>query len=352
MISTTNATAVVITVVDHHSQNLPTHRIRMEDIYQNISNSSDIMNEVSLGPGFTVFIIVLSMLLIAIITIDTFMAITLLLSKSLAIPIRVLLVNLLVASLLSAVISLSAFFKTVILSFSSTAQPSLPFCRFLLWGFYVAVEARILGLVAFSVLVQRIVTRGTRRMGARWLILSLVATWAIATITRIDIIVPPIYGVQYVGGVACFPVRRNPKYEAIRLSYFFLWVAFACCVPLLVCICVFLYIMNYLKRHTISEGAQYKKAMSKFAAFLITGNIVNVLGQLVPAIVALTLSHIMGVYLAYTMYGLSLIPTPILIVVFLKPVRKHIQHLMCKKCLKDEDSGTVDEQINTQIGTP
>jgi len=92
--------------------------------------------------------------------------------------------------------------------------------------------------------------------------------------------------------------------------------------------------------------------MSKFAAFLVTGNIVNVLGQAVPAIVSLTLSHIVGVYLAYTMYGLSLIPTPILIMAFLKPVRKHIQHLMCKKCLKDEDSGTVDEQINTQIGTP
>ena len=324
----------------------------MEDIYQNISNSSGITNEVSLGPGFTAFIVALSMVLIAIITIDGLMAITLLLSKSLPIPIRVLLVNLLVASLMSAVIALSSLFEAVILSFSSTVQPSLPFCRFILWGFHVAVEARLLGLVAFSMFVQRIVTHGSRKIGARWLILSLVATWAIATITRIDIIAPPIYGVEYVGGVACFPVGRNPKYEAIRLSYFFLWLAFACCVPLLVCICVFLCTINYLKRHTISEGAQYKKAMSKFAAFLVTGNIVNVLGQAVPAIVSLTLSHIVGVYLAYTMYGLSLIPTPILIRAFLKPVRKHIQHLMCKKCLKDEDSGIVDEQINTQIGTP
>lgn len=324
----------------------------MEDVHQNITNSSGIMNDVSLGPGFTAFIILLSMALIAIITIDSLMATTLLLSKSLAIPIRVLLVNLLVASLVSAVILLTSFFKTVILSFSGTAQPSLPFCRFLLWGFHVAIEARLLGLVVFSVLVQRIVTRGPRKMGARWLILSLAATWVIASITRIDTIVPPIYGVQYVGGVACFPVKRNPKYEAIRLSYFFLWLAFACCVPLLVCICVLLCTMNYLKQHIISEGAQYKKAMSKFAAFLITGNIVNVLAQLVPAIVTLTLSDIMGVYLAYTMYGVSLIPTPILIMVFLKPVRKHIQHLMCKKCLKDVDSGTVDEQINTQIGTP
>ena len=323
--------------------------MRIEDVYWNMSNSSGTTNEASLGPGFTTFIIALSMILGAIITIDGLMAIMLLQSTSLAIPVRVLLVNLLVASLVSAVISLSSLLNTVVLSLSSTSEPSLPFCRTMLWGFYVTTEARLLGLVAFSIMVRRIVTCGKRKIGAKWLILSLAVTWGIAVLTRIDTIVPPIYGVRYVGGVACFPVRAYPEYEAIRLSYFFLWVAFACCVPLVGCIGVLLATLHYIKQHTISEGAQHKKALAKFAAFLIIGSIVYILGQVVPAIVTLTLSHAMGVYLAYTMYGLSLIPTPILITVFLKPVRKQMRDLLCKKCPKDKDSPP-NQHIDTQIG--
>ena len=321
----------------------------MEIMYQNISNSS--RYEASLGPGFTAFIIVLLLLLVAIIAIDGMMAVMLLLSASIAIPVRVLLVNLLVASLVSAVISLSSSLNSVIISLSNSAEPSLPFCRLCLWGFYVVMEARLLGLVAFSVMVRKIVTHGTRMIGARWLVLSLVTTWMIALVTRIDTIVPPIYGVHYVGGEACFPKRGYPEYEAIHLSYFFLWIVLACCVPLLVCICILLATLRYLKLHSISEGAQYKKAMAKFAVFLITGNVVNLVGQFVPAIVTQTGSSIVGLYLAYTMYGLSLIPTPILIVVFLKPVRNHIHLIMCKKCPRDEDS-VPTQQNNTQTGTP
>ena len=117
-------------------------------------------------------------------------------------------------------------------------------------------------------------------------------------------------------------------------------------LPLVVCICVFLRTLCYIKRHTITEGAQYKKAVAKFAAFLITGNVVNVLGQVVPAIVTLSISDIVGVYLAYTMYVLSLIPTPILIIVFLKPVRKQIARLLCKTCLKIKDDAPA-QQMNT-----
>ena len=57
-------------------------------------------------------------------------------------------------------------------------------------------------------------------------------------------------------------------------------LVFAYCVPLLVCICVLLQFVHcacYMKLHTISERAQYKKTLAKFAAFLIIGNIPSVL---------------------------------------------------------------------------
>ena len=159
----------------------------------------------------------------------------------------------------------------------------------------------------------------------------------IALLTSIDNIVPPIYGVQYIGGVACFPTEGYPQYRILSLAYLISWIIIALLLPLALCICIPMAALCYLKRHTISEGAQYKKAMIKFAAFLIIGNVLNVLGQVVPAIVAVTLLDIIGVCLAYIISILSFIPTPILIVLFLKPVQEQLRHLFCKKWQKNQD---------------
>ena len=308
----------------------------MEDMYWNLSNSSNTTTEVSLGPGFTAFIIVLALVLGAIITFVGLMAIILLLSTSLPIPVRGLLINLLIASLFSAVMSFSSLLNTLALSLSDAANSSLPFCRFVLWGITVSLEARLLSLVAFSVTVRQMVTGGVKLLGTKWLIYCLAAIWVIAIITRVDTIIPPIYGVQYVGGVACFPSGGYAKYRVLSLAYSASWIVIGCFLPVLVCIFIPLATLCYIKRHTITEGAQYKKAMAKFAAFLIIGNIINVLGQVVPAIVTLSVSDVVGVCLSYMLYLVSLIPTPILIIVFLKPVRKQMARLLCKVRLKNK----------------
>ena len=315
----------------------------MEDVYWNLSNSTNTTNDVSLGPGFTTYIIVLSLVLGTVIIFDCLMALMLLLSSMLTLPVRVLLVHLLVVRLISAVTALCYFLNTMVLSLSDGAQASLPFCRFSLWAFSVTSEARLLGLLAFSVTVQRIVTGGTGKLGAKWLILCLIATWVLAVLMRIDTVIPPIYGVQYTGRVACFLTKADPEYQVLALIYLFLWIFLACYFPLMVCICVFIRTLCYIKRNTISEGAQYKKAMAKFAAFLITGNVINVLGQVVPTTVTLSVSDVIGVYLAYALYLLSLIPTPILIIVFLKPVRKQLIRLLCKTCLKGKDTAPAQQ---------
>ena len=101
------------------------------------------------------------------------------------------------------------------------------------------------------------------------------------------------------------------------------------------------------KRHTISEGAQYKKTIFKLAAFLVTGNVLIVTGQIVLFAVNLWViifESIDGIYLSYTLRILSFTPTPILIAVFLKPVQRGLHHLFCCKHFKgDETIGTIPE---------
>ena len=309
----------------------------MEEVYGNFSSSNATEHETSLGPGFTAFLITASLVLFAIFIMDGLIAITLLQSTSVAVPVRVLLVNVLLASLIAIVVSFCSLLNSTVLALTDSIQPSMPFCRFLIWIFSVTLEVRLLGLVAFSVTVLKIVVGSTGKIGAKWLILSLVATWVIALLTSIDNIVPPIYGVQYIGGVACFPTEGYPQYRILSQAYLISWIIIALLLPLALCICIPMAALCYLKRHAISEGAQYKKAMIKFAAFLITGNVLNVLGQVVPAIVAVTLLDIIGVCLAYIISLLSFIPTPILIVLFLKPVQKQLRHLFCKKWQKNQE---------------
>lgn len=312
-------------------------RIGMEEVYGNFSSSNTSEYEVTLGPGFTAFLITASTALFAIFIVDGLIAITLLQSTSVAVPLRVLLVNILLASLIAIVVSFCSLLNSVVLALTDSIKPSMPFCRFVIWLFSMTLEVRLLGLVAFSVTVLKMVVGSMGKIGAKWLIISLVVTWVIALLTSIDNIVPPIYGVQYIGGVACYPTQGYPQYTILSLVYLLLWIAIALLLPLALCICIPLAALCYLKRHTISEGAQCKKAMIKFAAFLITGNVLNVLGQVVPAIVAMTLSDVIGVCLAYIISLLSFIPTPILIVLFLKPVQEQLRHLFCKKWQKNQD---------------
>lgn len=133
------------------------HMIRMQEECGNLSNSSPVDYQ-ALPMVCIVFLTVASIVLAAIMAVNGLVATVLLRSTSVAIPIRVLLINLLVASILSAVISLCWLLNTVVLSLSHKSEGSLQFCRFILWGFSVTVEARTLGLVVFSTMVLQTVT--------------------------------------------------------------------------------------------------------------------------------------------------------------------------------------------------
>ena len=311
--------------------------VKMEANYWNVSSSNETGQEALLGSGFTAFAIIASIVLAVIIIIDAFIAIVLLLSTSVAVPVRVLLTNILVANIILAVISLCPTLYSVTLSQVDGIQPSLPYCRFSIYVFTVAIEARLLGLVAFSVMVLKLVVCTTRNIGAKWLACSLLAVWLISFLSRIDTVIPPIFEVEYVGGVACLP-KIDSEDTIITLTYSILWAGFALLVPLFVCICISLGLSCYIRRHTISEGAHYKKAMAKFSAFLITGNVLDILSQIVPAVVRRTPNKAVGVYISFSLYLLSFTPTPILIVVFLRPVRKQMHRLFCGKCCKNIES--------------
>ena len=308
---------------------------QMEE-FGNLSNSSDMAKP---SPELTAFVIVVSIAVAAATALNCLIAIALIRSKSVSVPVRVPLLNVLVATVFAAVL----FLLTIIFSVTfawSTPEPSLIVCHFALWLYYVTMQAKIFGLVVFAAMVFVTVTCGTRKVGAKWLICILVASWVIAIPIHFDYFVPPFDKfAQYVGGVVCYPASGNLKQLPIRLTLSFIGLVIGCILPLAVCICLPLVALCYIKCHSTSEGTQHKKAMAKFASFLITADVLNVLSQIVPTIVVIAIglasSAEVAVYPTYSILALSYIPTPIVIVVFLKPVRKQLRHFFCRKFKKD-----------------
>ena len=321
----------------------------MEEVLKNLSNYSNTTTNQGLrNPGFAAFFIVLAIPLVAVIVFNGLIAVVLLRSTSVAVTVRVPLINLLVVILFGALNLFLGSLTTVVLVLSDPTEPPLPLCRFVLWVYHGTRLARLLGLLVFSLMVFQTVTCGTRKFRAKWLILILIATWVITILMCVHVLAPHISGVQYVDGVLCFPTVGYDKFEIVQLSVYMSWIAFVSFgfVSILVSICIVLGALCHFKRYTISEGAQYKKAIVKFAAFLVTGNVLIVTGQIVlfAVNVWLIFESTVGVYLALIILILSFTSTPILIVVFLKAVQRGLHHLFCCKHSKGNETISMQQE--------
>ena len=135
------------------------------------------------------------------------------------------------------------------------------------------------------------------------------------------ILLPCVYEAQFVHGVACFP--DNTRTIIVQARYIFLatWTIFGGLTPLTVSIIVPIVCLCYIWKNTVTEGARYRKGMAKFSLFLVVGGSINITGQIIPGLVALN-SAAPGVYLSYGSVGISLLPTPIIIMAFLKTLRE------------------------------
>ena len=91
-----------------------------------------------------------------------------------------------------------------------------------------------------------------------------------------------------------------------------------------------------MKRQTIAENSSGRKALLKFGFFLLVGQGINAIGQIVLPTVFFPLSsnryRSLVVTLLTVVHDLSLIPTPILICVFFKPVQLKLRTWLCSCC--------------------
>ena len=210
-----------------------------------------------------------------------------------------------------------------------TTHPPLPRyqCRVYLWGFGTGVVARLWSLAAFSFSILAVVKFSKKTISLWSTAITIVILWLVPMIISLYVILPYVYEAQFAHGVACFPDTASTIIPQARYAFLSIWAILGGLAPLAVSIIAPIVCLCYIRKNTVTEGIQYKKGMAKFSLFLIVGGSINITGQILPALLTLT-SAAPGVYLSYGSAVISILPTPIIIMAFLKPVREQAKKIV------------------------
>ena len=139
----------------------------------------------------------------------------------------------------------------------------------------------------------------------------------------------------YSGSLSC-AITPSSTYSYI---YTVLYVFFFGFITLSVTITFLVITVRYIKCLTI-QRIKLEKATIKYGFFLLLENGINLIGQMVPLITVtliqpqptgpdrLPLPSVLA-YIGYTLLVVALIPTPIILLIYFKPIRERLQHWLC-----------------------
>ena len=293
------------------------------------SSASLPANDTSLNnSGFMAYCILLTMITVVAAVMIGFTIFALLMATSVPRPVRLFLINLLIAGLqMAASIVMIGVTSIVFLNKSALHPRPLYLCRMSLWVYATGVAARLWSLAAFSFAILAILRFGKKTISLHCAAVIIPIMWLGPMILSIYALIPYVYEVQFVHGVACFPDSKNAIIIQARYTFLIVLAIFGGLTPLTVSIVVPIVCLCYIRKNIVTEGTKYRKAMAKLSLFLVVGGGINFAGQILPPLLSFN-SEAPGVYLSYGSVVVSLLLSPIIIMAFLKPVQEQAKKII------------------------
>ena len=312
-------------------------------------------SDVSLNsPGFMAYVILLTVITLIAGVMIGITLVALAMSRSIPRPLRLFLINLLLAGLLVVVSLMFGLCTSAFLVTYNSEQPRLPLylCRVYLWLFGVGSVARLWNLAAFSLSVLAVVRFGKKTISLRYATLIITILWVGPMAINLYILLPYLFEAQFIDGVSCYPDNKNNIITQAHFTFFANWAISGGIIPLTVSIAVPIVCLCYIKKHIVTEEATYRKGMAKFSLFLVLGGVISMAGGIIPGAVAIT-SEAPAVGLGYGIATVSIIPTTVIIIAYLKPVQEQMKKLFrlatcgrLAKATKELKSTTSDVNTN------
>lgn len=285
------------------------------------------------------YLFFLLFIIIPVIVLNALILLALLVDRSTVGTVRLVLCNIPAACLMVGITAFVYDIAGVALAFTDIGSPEriIQFCRASLFFIGTGGAARFLFLAAFSVTVYYIVKfhmvnkEEANRRAFIGFAVAVVVLWVMAILGGTPVMFDTI-------------VSNSCRYTAfggsinVALFVFIFGIGgFATSITFL------LLTVFYIRKHSISGAdAPFKKALVKLGFFLLIGNVINFIGQIVPPIIGAAVNEggdtssvsLIAIYFALILIDLSLIPTPILLIIYFKPVRMHLKKWLCCCCNK------------------
>ena len=298
----------------------------MENLTSNISTNS------TSGPsgshfnigGLIAFCVIFFIVIFLVLVLDIVTSVAILTASLVSKPIKALLLNLLAANIFAITGMLMYLSSIFALVHMRMENPHTAFCRVILSIFGIGIVERLFALTAFSIVILAIVIKGLSFISPVRLFISIAVGWTLAIILNLDVSIPSIFYIVYVDNIACFPNLSAVELSGLRNAIDAIFIIFGGIIPLIICFVVPIIALCYIRNHKITESGGYTKNLAKFGLFLVASNFINLLGQTLPILIAYD-ADVLGIYMAYGFASLSVVPTPILIIAYLEPVRKEVQ---------------------------
>ena len=327
------------------------------------------------SPGFVVFNVVMLLgVVLPVIAVNTVILVASVLESAIAKAIRLVLGSILVSCNLMALGLAMYHIAGIVLKLSPVNNPPTAPCTVTMFLIIFGGAARLVFMPTFAVIVYIIVRYGKATKKKHFVIICYIVVavlWILTFLGNSPLFSQSITG--YTASLSCSFTSNSAYYSYI---YAGLYVFFFGLITLSVTITFLVITIRYIKSLTI-QHVKLNKATIKFGFFLLLGNGINLLGQIVlPTIIlAATIQpqstspsgppppsvHV-GTYIIYTSLNAALIPTPIIVLVYFKPIRERLWHWLCcclpkkrkEKILnkyfhKDEVAVPKDQVVTTRL---
>ena len=254
-------------------------------------------------------------------------------AKAIPCIIRFILANILFANFTAGLgiimIILAGVIVTRVQHFSQTEES----CKFLIVFISVGGTSRPLIMGVYAVVVCIIIMKSIGAVKFKFLSICTLAVWLVCVAFSSILLFPGVLKVSTLQDRGCIP-RAGPY----GLVYTILFFACFLLIPFTLTVVILITVFCYVRSKSVSEHAASLRPLLKFSTFLLLGNLLSAIGQSTPVIAGYVLdpptpklewaiNRANGIIIF-----LSIVPTPILILVYFKPVRDLLKMCFLRAC--------------------
>lgn len=270
--------------------------------------------------------------------------------------IRFVLANILVASIIAGLGTCMIIFARGIWSIAPHLSPSDGLCRFLIVVTSVGGSGRTMFMAVFAFVVCVIIKYSSRTAKLRYLVICASMVWLMCIGFHSVLFAPDVLQVLLVNNYAGCIIRSAHYRLAYTTSYLVLFAMF----PFTVTVTVPTTAYCCIRANMSHESKLTIRPMVKFALFLLLGNLLSCMGHATPVVAAAigegshSVEVIRNTIRSFgILIALSLIPPPILVLAYFKPIRyqmrKLARHIWRKIWCMSSMSITTWQDLSTEM---